>query len=92
MTVKYCDIVALRIVQCLGRHNPLLGFIPRGARYDGYGKKIHTEYEVKLRGHGERWYKVYAVCFSNVASFYTVQGYCHNWQLQDFRDRARGTL
>ena len=87
MTVKYCDIIALSIVQCPGRRTPW-GFVPKGAGEEGYGKKIHTEYEVKLRGQGERWYKVYAGCFSNVSSYYTAKGYCHDWQLNDYRDRV----
>ena len=89
MSVKYCDIVNLRLVKCEGFHTLTLGFIPKGQGQDGYGKKIHTEYEVQLRGEGERWYKVYASCFSNVACFYTSRGYCHDWELQEHRDRAR---
>ena len=88
--VKYCRIRELRLVKCAGMHNPMLGFMPKGIRQDGYGKKISTEYEVKLNGCGERWYKVYASCFSNVACFYTTQGYCHDWELQQERDAARG--
>jgi len=87
--VKYCRIRELRLVKCEGRKT-LLGFMPKGIRQDGYGKKISTEYEVKLEGCGERWYKVYAVCFSNVASFYTTQGYCRDWELQQEVDAARG--
>ena len=75
--VKYCDIQELRIVPCLGRKTPW-GFFAQGQGDDGYGRKISTQYEVRLRGEGERWYKVYASCFSNVACFYTTKGYCHD--------------
>jgi hypothetical protein len=80
--VKYCNISYLRIVACPGRKTPI-GFIPKGQGEDGYGRKISTEYEVRLEGHGERWYKVYASCISNVAAFYTDQGYCRGWQLDE---------
>jgi hypothetical protein len=88
--VKYCRIRELRLVECEGIHNSLLGFIPKGQNQYGYGRKISTEYEVKLEGCGERWYKVYAVCISNSASFYTIQGYCRDWELQQEVDAARG--
>lgn len=90
MSVKYCDIVNLRLVECEGVHNPMLGFIPKGQGQDGYGKKVSTEYEVQLLGEGKRWYKVYAICFSNSASYYTSRGYCHDWELRDHVNYARG--
>lgn len=80
--VKYCNISHLRIVECPGRKTPM-GFIPKGQGEDGYGKKISTRFEVMIEGQGKRWYKVYCSCFSNVASFYTTQGYCHDWQLDE---------
>ena len=87
--VKYCRIRELRLVECAGWKTPL-GFIPKGQNQYGYGRKMSTEYEVKLEGCGERWYKVYAVCISNVASYYTTQGYCRDWELQQEVDAARG--
>jgi hypothetical protein len=86
--VKYCKIRELRLVKCAGRHDPLLGFIPKGQNQDGYGRKISTAYEVKLEGCGERWYKVYASCYPNVASFFTTQGYCYDYELEQERDAA----
>lgn len=38
----------------------------------GYGSKIPTGYLIKLQGEG-REYRVYAVCYSNAASFYIVR-------------------
>lgn len=38
---------------------------------DGYGSKIPTDHQVQLVGE-TLWRKVYAVCFSNVASFYIL--------------------
>jgi len=33
----------------------------------GYGRKLPTEYMIK---YNNRWYRVYACCYSNVASYY----------------------
>lgn len=35
----------------------------------GYGSKLTTEYKVKFLG---RWYRVYATCHSNAASYWIV--------------------
>jgi hypothetical protein len=45
--------------------------VPNPARRpaDGYGKKIPTDWQVQIDSK-RHWYKVYAVCFSNVASHY----------------------
>ena len=57
----------------------------------GYGRKLTTEY--MLHRTGERALRVYAVCFSNVASFYVLIGgkalYVRDWQLEEARDNAR---
>lgn len=44
-----------------------------GQRPSGYGSKISTDYAIRFNGKG-RAYRVYAVCYSNVASFYVVVG------------------
>lgn len=38
----------------------------------GYGSKLTTEYMLHVPG-AKRAYRVYAVCYSNVASFYIVR-------------------
>lgn len=39
---------------------------------DGYGMRITTDKKVEFKG---RWYRVYATCFSNCASYWiTVRG------------------
>jgi hypothetical protein len=54
---------------------PMIGHGPfrrnRGQGDDGYGKKISTEWEAQIKGE-TKWRKVYAICFSNVASHYIV--------------------
>jgi hypothetical protein len=41
---------------------------PKVASVTGYGNKLPTHYKVKLANN--RWYRVYAKCWSNAASFY----------------------
>ena len=38
---------------------------------DGYGRKISTDRKIKV---DDRWYRVYAICFSNAASHYIIKG------------------
>ena len=38
----------------------------------GYGNKIPTDRMIKLANN--RWYRVYAICYSNAASFYINVG------------------
>jgi len=66
-------IVAVREVEPQGMQTPC-GFIPKGSDEMGYGKKIHTRYEV-MYSDSKKWYKVYCACFSNVGSLYTSRGY-----------------
>lgn len=44
---------------------------PKNPSRTGYGSKIPTEYRVHYNG---RWRRVYAICFSNVATFYIPDG------------------
>lgn len=44
---------------------------PRFYSASGYGRKIPTRFMVKVEN---RWHRVYAICFSNAASLYTVVG------------------
>ena len=45
---------------------------PLNRRQDGYGDKLPTQYKVHF---GKRKYRVYAICWSNVASHYIlIQG------------------
>jgi hypothetical protein len=42
---------------------------PRSGRtVTGYGKHMPTRYMIQLAN--KRWYRVYAICYSNVASWY----------------------
>jgi len=66
-------IVSVREVQPDGVQT-LCGFIPKGVNQMGYGKKIHTRYEVQYSD-SKRWYKVYCTCYSNVGTFYTSRGF-----------------
>jgi hypothetical protein len=38
---------------------------------DGYGSKISTPYSIRLDMRG-CWYRVYACCFSNAATYYVL--------------------
>lgn len=57
----------------------------------GYGSKLTTEYMVRITG-SIRWHRVYAICWSNVASFYVVwkhtRLFLRDSQLQEFRDKS----
>ena len=58
----------------------------------GYGRKLTTEYKITLPGH-PRAYRVYAICYSNVASFYILRRgkrlFLRDWELEEARDKAR---
>jgi hypothetical protein len=41
-------------------------------RKSGYGNKLPTDWRVKLSN--GRWYNVYAICYSNSASHYSIVG------------------
>lgn len=48
---------------------------PRNKSATGYGRKIPTYYMVKLdRGPRSRWQRVYAISYSNAASYYVKAG------------------
>ena len=48
---------------------------PRNRNVMGYGNAIPTRYMVKLdRGPCSQWQRVYAICYSNVASHYVKAG------------------
>jgi len=40
----------------------------------GYGSKLTTRHMVKIEGFRDIWRRVYAICYSNAASFYVVAG------------------
>jgi hypothetical protein len=65
----------------------------------GYGRKLTTEYMVHIPTSvsgrlADRAYRVYAICFSNVASFYIIRKgmtlFLRDWELEEARDAARG--
>ena len=66
-------IVQVRDAEVSGFNTPW-GFWPSGMQADGYGKKIQQRWKVQYAD-SKRWYRVYARCFFNVASFYTSRGY-----------------
>jgi hypothetical protein len=48
---------------------------PRNRNASGYGRAIPTPYMVKLdRGPRSQWQRVYAICYSNAASYYVKAG------------------
>jgi hypothetical protein len=44
---------------------------PKSPSRTGYGSKLPTQYRIHYKG---RWRRVYAICFSNVATFYIPDG------------------
>ena len=57
-----------------------------------YGGKLTTEYMLHVPG-SPRPYRVYAICYSNVASFYILRGgkmlFLRDCELETARDLAR---
>lgn len=43
---------------------------PRSRSATGYGSRLPTGYMVRAREAGARWRRVYAICWSNAATFY----------------------
>ncbi len=62
MEIKYAEIADFR------KYNN-----PAKRPVDGYGNNIPTDYQVRLKGES-KWRKVYAICHSNVASFFVNIG------------------
>ena len=62
----------------------------RGQSPSGYGRKIPSDYMVRLDG---RLHRVYVVCFSNSGSHYIVRAgktlYLHDYELEAARDGVR---
>ena len=58
----------------------------------GYGGKLTTEYMLAIPG-APRPYRVYAICHSNVASFYILRKgqmlFLRDYELENARDLAR---
>ena len=58
----------------------------------GYGRKLTTDYMLTLPD-APRPYRVYAICFSNCASFYILRKgerlFLREWELEEARDLAR---
>jgi len=40
---------------------------PKNYSVSGYGNRLPTRYMISI---GKKWYRVYAICYSNVSSFY----------------------
>lgn len=57
----------------------------------GYGRKLTTEYVLTVAGE-KRAYRVYAICFSNVASFYVLRGGVEIFVRDSELDAARDVL
>jgi hypothetical protein len=48
---------------------PFKGHPYAGRSQDGYGRKIPTDYAIRL---GARWHRVYVCCFSNAGTAYII--------------------
>lgn len=64
---------------------------PKNPRQDGYGDKIPCPYIVRLEYRPNNYYRVLAICWSNVASFYVrISGdryFLHDYELDELRER-----
>lgn len=56
-----------------GKRTTMWGTFYPGQSMTGYGGKISTDYAVQFEGE-RRWHRVYATCYSNVASHWIVRG------------------
>ena len=58
----------------------------------GYGRKLTTEYMLHVPD-APRPYRVYAICYSNAASFYILRKgqmlFLHDYELENARDLAK---
>jgi hypothetical protein len=68
----------------------VLPYYPPSRSVDGYGSKLPTPYSVQIDG--EKWRQVYAICWSNVASFYVIldkqRQYFRDCELEAIRDNT----
>lgn len=55
------------LVQAYSNH----GQPPRNPYRTGYGRKIPTGYSLRI---GNRWHRVYAMCYGNLATLYVLKG------------------
>lgn len=90
MTIQYVSNYSVVIDPVVRR-----GFLQLapGQNEDGYGSKISTDYLVQLN---KRQYRVYAVCFSNVASHYIIKGgkklYLRDGEFEEAIEKANENL
>lgn len=70
--IQYADVVvgAYTLHRTLVPRRGPMQLLP-GQGEDGYGRKIRTDIVLKFAGES-RTYRVYATCFSNVASHWVV--------------------
>jgi len=68
--IEYIPDSAERINRPVKRRGGILNLAP-GQSEDGYGSKITTDTMVRL---DNRLYRVYATCYSNVASHWIIKG------------------
>lgn len=84
--IQYADVVvgAYSLHRAPVVRRGFMGLLP-GQGDDGYGRKITTE--IMLRFEGEsRKYRVYATCFSNVASHWVIRKGVKLWLRDHFQD------
>ena len=72
-TMARCEYLAEVFPDFLAERRPFTGHPCAGRNQMGYGRKIPTDYAIRL---GSRWYRVYVCCFSNAGTAYiNVKGY-----------------
>ena len=68
-----CDYLSEVFPEFRAELRPLKGHPSAGRNSMGYGRKIPTDYAIRL---GSRWCRVYVCCFSNAGTAYiNVKGY-----------------
>ncbi len=62
-----CEYLGEIFPDFIAEDRPFLGHPYAGRNQQGYGRKIPTDFAIRL---GSRWHRVYVCCFSNAATAY----------------------
>ena len=71
-----CDVITVDLGigverETLTAVNRMVTYTPQSGRTtSGYGSKLPTRYMLHI---GSRWRRVYAICWSNVATYYIIK-------------------
>jgi len=72
MPEQRCDYLGEVFPDFMAELRPFKGHPYAGRSQMGYGRKIPTDYAIRL---GARWHRVYVCCFSNAGTAYIITKY-----------------